>query len=112
MAWQVTNARTGDVIGAIEAHPGAHNTTSSSDGERVYLASLRSPVLSVLDARTLKIASEVGPFDNVICPFTVNGSNTLVFVNINVLLGLEVGDLPTGKKLCRVDVNGCSQVPV
>jgi len=111
-AWHVVNAMTGDVIAKIEAHPGSHNTIYSSDGERVYLASLRSPVLSVLDARTLKIASEVGPFDNVIRPFTVNGSNTLVFVNINGLLGFEVGDLRTGKKLCRVEVNGYSQGPV
>ena len=30
---------------------------------------------------------------------TVNGSNTLAFVKINGLLGFEVGDLRTGKKL-------------
>src|SRR5438477_12905895 len=92
-AWHVVNAMTGDVIGKIDAKPGSHNTIYSSDGERVYLASLRSPVLSVVDAKTHQIASEVGPFDNVIRPFTVNGSNTLVFVNINGLLGFEVGDL-------------------
>ena len=111
-AWHVVNAMTGDVIAKIDAKPGSHNTIYSSDGERVYLASLRSPVLSVADARTHQIASEVGPFDNVIRPFTVNGSNTLVFVNINGLLGFEVGDLRTGKKLYRVEVSGYSQGPV
>ena len=111
-AWHVVNAMTGDVIAKIDAKPGSHNTIYSSDGERVYLASLRSPVLSVADARTHQIASEVGPFDNVIRPFTVNGSNTLVFVNINGLLGFEVGDLRTGKKLYHVEVSGYSQGPV
>jgi hypothetical protein len=54
----------------------------------------------------------VGPFDNVIRPFTVNGSNTLVFVNINGLLGFEVGDFRTGKKLFHVEVQGYKQGPV
>jgi len=111
-AWHVVNAMTGGVIAKIDAKPGSHNTIYSSDGERVYLASLRSPVLSVVDARTHQIASEVGPFDNMIRPFTVNGSDTLVLVNINGLLGFEVGDLRTGKKLYRVEVSGYSQGPV
>jgi DNA-binding beta-propeller fold protein YncE len=111
-AWHVVNAMTGDVIATIEAEPGSHNTIYSADGQRVYLASLRSPVLAVADARTQKIESKVGPFDNMIRPFTVNGDNTLVFVNINGLLGFEVGDLQTGKKLYRVEVDGYSQGPV
>jgi DNA-binding beta-propeller fold protein YncE len=111
-AWHVVNAMTGDVIATIEAEPGSHNTIYSADGQRVYLASLRSPVLAVADARTQKIESKVGPFDNMIRPFTVNGDNTLVFVNINSLLGFEVGDLRTGKKLYRVEVDGYSQGPV
>jgi hypothetical protein len=65
-----------------------------------------------VDARTRKIESEVGPFDNVIRPFTINGSNTLVFVNVNGLLGFEVGDLRSGKKLYRVEVSGYTQGPV
>jgi DNA-binding beta-propeller fold protein YncE len=111
-AWHVVNAMTGDVIAKIEAGPGSHNTIYSADGGRVYLAGLRSPVLSVVDARTRKIESKVGPFDNFIRPFTINGDNTLVFVNINGLLGFEVGDLRTGKKLYRVEVDGYSQGPV
>jgi sugar lactone lactonase YvrE len=48
----------------------------------------------------------------VIRPFTVNGAGTLVFVNINGLLGFEVGDLRTGKKLYHVEVEGYKQGPV
>ena len=44
--------------------------------------------------------------------YTVNGSNTLAFVNINGLLGFEVGDLTTGKKLHRVEVEGYHTGPV
>jgi DNA-binding beta-propeller fold protein YncE len=111
-AWHVVDAATGGVIGTIETNSGSHNTIYSADGERVYLAGLRSPLLSVANARTQKLESTVGPFDNVIRPFTVNASNTLVFVNINGLLGFEVGDLRTGKKLYHVEVEGYKQGPV
>jgi DNA-binding beta-propeller fold protein YncE len=76
------------------------------------LAGLRSSSLFVADTKTNTIARTVGPFDNVIRPLTVNGSNTLVFVNINGLLGFEVGDLRTGKKLFQVEVQGYKQGPV
>jgi len=63
-------------------------------------------VLSVLDTKTGKEERVVGPFTNVIRPFTVNGANTRAFVNVNDLLGFEVGDITTGKPLYRVEVAG------
>jgi DNA-binding beta-propeller fold protein YncE len=111
-AWHVVNADTGDVRAMIETNSGSHNTIYSDDGAHVYLAGLRSKELSVADPKTHKVVSTVGPFDNVIRPFTVNGANTLVFVNINGLLGFEVGDLRTGKKLYHVEVAGYKQGPV
>ena len=66
----------------------------------------RSPI-----PKTHTVASTVGPFANVIRPFTVNGANTLVFVNVNGLLGFEVGDLKTGKKLYHVEVAGYQAGP-
>jgi DNA-binding beta-propeller fold protein YncE len=111
-AWHVVNAASGDVITTIETKSGSYNTIYSADGKHVYLAGLNSKFLFVADTRTSKIASTVGPFDNMIRPFTVNGSNTLVFVNINGLLGFEVGDLRTGKELFEVEVQGYKQGPV
>ena len=110
--WHVVNAANGDVIATIETKSGSHNTIYSADGAHVYLAGLRSKVLSVADPTTHKVASTVGPFDNVIRPFTVNGANTMVFVNVNGLLGFEVGDLRTGEKLYHVEVEGYKQGPV
>ncbi|SPF56113.1 conserved exported hypothetical protein [Candidatus Sulfopaludibacter sp. SbA4] len=110
--WHVVNSATGDVIASIETKSGSHNTIYAADGAHVYLAGLKSPVLSVADTKTHTVASTVGPFADVIRPFTVNGSNTLVFVNVNGLLGFEVGDLRTGKKLYHVEVAGYKQGPV
>jgi YVTN family beta-propeller protein len=105
-SWHVVDAATGDVISTIETKSGSHNTIYSPDGAQVYLAGLRSPSLTVVDAKTHKVTSTVGPFSDVIRPFTVNGNRSLVFVNINNLLGFEVGDLRTGRKLHRVEVEG------
>jgi DNA-binding beta-propeller fold protein YncE len=110
--WHVVDSATGNVITSIETKSGSHNTIYSADGAHVYLAGLKSKMLSVADPKTHQVASTVGPFDNVIRPFTVNGSNSLVFVNVNGLLGFEVGDLVTGKKLYHVEVEGYKQGPV
>jgi DNA-binding beta-propeller fold protein YncE len=42
----------------------------------------------------------------------VNGRGTLVFVNVNDLAGFEVGDLETGKVLCRVEFQGYHPGPL
>lgn len=110
--WNVLDAMTGDIIAKIEPKSGAHNTVYAPDGSRVYLAGLKSPVLSIADPKTHTVVQTVGPFSNSIRPFTVNGSNTRCFVNVNALLGFEVGDIQTGKVLHRVEVQGYQPGPV
>lgn len=109
--WHVVDALTGDVIAKIEPKSGAHNTIYGPDGSRVYLAGLHSPVLSVAETKTHTVVNKIGPFSNSIRPFTINGSQTLCFVNVNELLGFEVGDCKTGKMLHRVEVAGFEKGP-
>src|SRR5262245_8883599 len=104
--WNVVDAASGDVITSIETKSGSHNTVVGIDGSRMYLAGLKSPILRVADTKTHKVVGEVGPFGAAIRPFTVNAAQTLCFVNVNELLGFEVGDLKTGKVLHRVEVIG------
>lgn len=111
-AWHVVDAANGEVTATITTNSGSHNTIYANDGSRVYLAGLKSPLLSIADPKTNTVLSTVGPFENVIRPFTVNGSNSLVFVNVNGLLGFEVGDVRTGKKLYHVEVQGYQKGPV
>jgi DNA-binding beta-propeller fold protein YncE len=110
--WYVVDALTGDEIARIEPKSGAHNTIYGPDGKEVYLAGLKSPLLTVADATSHTAARTVGPFSAAIRPFTINGRQTLVFVNVNERLGFEVGDLKTGKKLAQVDVAGYTKGPV
>jgi DNA-binding beta-propeller fold protein YncE len=111
-AWHVVDAATGDVTATIETNTGSHNTIYGADGKHVYLAGLKAPWVKVADAATQTVSESVGPFGNVIRPFTINGKESLVFVNVNGLLGFEVGDLSTGKQLYRVEVEGYQQGPV
>ena len=110
--WTVVDGATGNVIGTVVTNSGAHNTIYGPAGRLAYLAGLKSPMLNVADGATRRVVKQVGPFGNAIRPFTVNGSETLVFVNVNALLGFEVGDLQTGRVLHHVEVSGYEQGPV
>lgn len=104
--WYVLKAADGSIITEIIPNSRAHNTVYAVDGSQAYMAGLGSPLLTVSDATTHKVSGTVGPFSGSIRPFTVNGDASLVFVNVNGLLGFEIGDLKTGKKLHRVEVTG------
>jgi DNA-binding beta-propeller fold protein YncE len=110
--WNVVDALAGKVISKVVTDSGAHNTVYAPDGSRVYLAGLRSPLLSVADAKTHKVVKTVGPFSHSVRPFTINADQSLCYVNVNELLGFEVGDIKTGKKLHRVEVRGYQKGPV
>ncbi len=109
--WYVVRAEDGEVIARITPKSGAHNTIVGPDGKEAYLAGLNSPSLTVADTKTYQIIRSVGPFSASIRPFTINGSQTLCFVNVNELLGFEVGELVSGRKLYRVEVQGFQKGP-
>ncbi len=104
--WNVVDGMTGEIRAAVVTHSGAHNTIYGPDGKRVYLAGLKSQMLEVADPSTHTVVQEIGPFASAIRPFTINGAQTRVYVNVNDLLGFEVGDLKTGKVLQHVEVTG------
>ena len=104
--WYVVRADTGEEIKRLAPDSRSHNTVYGQDGRHVYLAGLGSPLLPVARTEDHTIERTVGPFSAAIRPFTVNGAQTLTFVNVNELLGFEIGDLQTGKKIHRVEVTG------
>lgn len=106
--WTVMDATNGGVIQKLITNQKAHNTLAPPGATRVYLAGLGSPTLASVDPRTHTVldAERVGPFGNVIRPFSVSIARNLVVANVNELLGFEVGDLLTGQKLFRVEVPG------
>jgi DNA-binding beta-propeller fold protein YncE len=110
--WNVVDCKTGEIIKKIVGFKRAHNTVYGLSGDRVYLGDLGSPWLKVANTKTHAIINQVGPFGNFIRPLTVNGKETRAYVTVDSLLGFEVGDLKTGKKLARITVEGWEKGPV
>lgn len=110
--WNVVDAKTGNVVKTIVTNSGAHNTLYGADGTRVYLAGLRTNTLGVADANSHTVIKQVGPFSAPVRPFTINGDQSLCYVNVNGLLGFEIGDIRSGKMLHHVEVEGFSMGPV
>ena len=108
--WYVVDAQNGEVLRKIVTDSGAHNTICGLSGSFAYLAGLKSPLLRVVDAKTDSIKT-VGPFSASVRPFTIDGQEKRCYVNVNDLLGFEVGDLETGLKLHSVTVAGFQKGP-
>lgn len=105
--WVVAEAKTGTLITTIDKPGNPHNTQYSDDGTRVYFeAEGNTRTMSVVDAKTRTIIKEIGPFGNMVRPFTFNGKQTLLFANINDFLGFEIADLRSGQILHHVEVPG------
>ncbi len=109
--WHVVDALDGTVRKKIVTNSGSHNTIIGPDGKFAYLAGLKSPLLRIADTGRNEVVREIGPFGDVIRPFTINEAQTLCYVNVNELLGFEIGDLLTGKVLQRIEVEGFSKGP-
>src|ERR1043165_10293487 len=110
--WNVVDCATGEIIKKIEVNKRAHNTIYGPSGKQVYLDDIASPWLFVADTKTHSLVNKVGPFSNFVRPFTINGKETLTYVTVDSLLGFEVGDLVSGKKLAHVEVEGWEPGPV
>lgn len=110
--WNVIDCEKGNIISKIQVVKRAHNTLYGLSGNRVYMADIGSPLLFIADPKTNTIVQKAGPFANFIRPFTVNGAETLVYVTVDSLLGFEVGDLATGKKIAHIVVEGWDKGPV
>jgi hypothetical protein len=109
--WNVVRGEDGEIVTKIVTNSAAHNTIIGLKGDEAYLAGLHSPHLAVTSTATHEIVRTVGPFAASIRPFCVNGSQTTCFVNVNDLLGFEVGDMRTGRKRFRVEVSGYQKGP-
>jgi len=110
-SWYVLDAMNGNVLKTIgDAPAGAHNTVMGKDV--VYLAGLHSSTLAVADQKTRAISSTVGLFVNSIRPYVVNGKETLVYANVDDLLGFQIADLKSGRVLYHVEVPGFLKGPV
>ena len=80
----------------IVTNSGAHNTICGPRGKWAYLAGLKSPLLRVVDTARRQRQGRSARSAPAIRPFTIDGRETRCYVNVNDLLGFEIGDLQTG----------------
>jgi DNA-binding beta-propeller fold protein YncE len=109
--WNTLNAANGEPIGQIqggdgEAEIGAHNTIVSLDGKDVFLGARNSDYLDVASTATNQVVQKIGPLENGVRPFTVNGTDTLAFTTATEFLGFQISSIVTGKVLYTVPIPG------
>ncbi|MBV9708657.1 MAG: hypothetical protein JO125_14760 [Chloroflexi bacterium] len=108
--WNIINTSDGSVSGSIFTAPGnaAHNTIVGFNGRKVYMGGLNNPTFFAANTSTNTITQTIGPLAGGVRPFTINGSESLLFSTHTGFLGFQVSSLSTGKILYTVPVKGFS----
>jgi hypothetical protein len=106
--WRVINTSDGTVRGTIFTISGnaAHNTIVGFTGKHVYLGGLNNSTFFTADTSTNKVSSTITKMAGGVRPFTINGSESLVFTTHTGFLGFQVSDINASKILYTVPVNG------
>jgi hypothetical protein len=108
--WYYIDGATGKVLSkvAVPEAPVAHNLALTADGKLGVLGSMSSPPkagLAVIDVPSQKILRYM-TFSEMVRPLTINHDASLVYVNVNNLIGFEIGEVATGKVLGQYKVPG------
>src|SRR4029079_6887186 len=108
--WYYIDGATGKVLGKLDVpdSPVAHNLAVTADGQLGVLGSMSSPpkagvtVSAVPSRKVLRYMT----FSEMVRPLTINHDGSLVYVNVNDLIGFEIGDVKTGQMLKRLEAPG------
>lgn len=108
--WHILKTSDGSVTGSIFIGTGAaaHNTIVSLNGSHAYLGALNYNYLVEVDTATNKIIQRIGPMQDGVRPFTINGTETLAFTTATCCLGFQVSSITSGKVLYTATVKGFS----
>ena len=108
----ILDASDGKPIGTIQTGTNGHNTVVSLDGTLAYLGGYTGSNYNyahVVNTATNQVTLNAGPTVNGVRPFTVNGTNTLMFTTSTNTCGFQVLSLTTGNVLYTVTFSGsCS----
>ena len=104
--WYVVNPRTGALIAKAVSplSPNAHNLNLSADGKLAFM-SPNGKVMGIAETVNHTLVKTITFTDN-IRPFVLNHDSSLIYANINNLLGFEIADVASGKIIHHVEVQG------
>ena len=108
--WYYIDGATGKVLSKLPVPetPATHNLALSPDGKIGVMGSMSNPPkagLAIIDVPSQKVLRYM-TFTQMVRPLTINHDASLVYVNVNGLIGFEMGDVQTGKVLGRFEVPG------
>jgi YVTN family beta-propeller protein len=100
--YEVVDVAAGKIIERIFTGGRPHNTLSSVNGQRMYLAPMGAPKkVTIVDVATHKAVGEI-PFSSVVRPVAVTKDEKRFFALVDGLVGLEMADVPSRKMIHRV----------
>ncbi len=104
--WYVVDPRTGTLIAKAVSplSPNAHNLNLSADGKLAFM-SPNGKIMGIAETTTHALVKTIKFSDN-IRPFVLNHDSSLIYANINNLLGFEIADVASGKIIQHVEVQG------
>ncbi len=100
--WSVIDARSGNVLGTINAGRSPHDTVVGLSGSRVYLGGRNHPYLEVASTATDRVIRRIGPLRSGVRPFTINGRETIAYTTATGFLGFQASSITTGRVLFTV----------
>ena len=111
--WYYIDGVTGKVLSKLPTPEttATHNLALSPDGKIGVMGSMSDPPkagIAVIDVPNQKILRYM-IFTKMVRPLTINHDASLVYVNVNGLIGFEIGEVGTGKVLGRFEVPGAPQ---
>jgi hypothetical protein len=112
--WVVIDASNGNPTGFVPHVTSAHNTIVSLDGKYAFLEGQEKGVqtpgwehtVAMVDTTNHQVIRRIGPFRDVVRPFTVNGDASLMFSTMNNWMGFQVADTATGQILYTITPPG------
>jgi len=102
--WYVVNPATGELITRVRSpkSPDAHNLNLSHDGKTAFMAP-NGPVMGLADTTTNTLIDTI-TFPDHIRVFVLNHDDTLLYANLNNLLGFVIVDVKSRKIIQTVEV--------
>jgi len=104
--WYVVNPVNGELMTTVKSplSPNAHNLNLSPDGKTAFM-SPNGKVMGIADTTTHTLTRTI-PFPDNVRVFVLNHDASLIYSNLNNLLGFVIADVKTGQLLHRVEVKG------
>jgi DNA-binding beta-propeller fold protein YncE len=102
--WYVVNPTNGDLITKVRSplSNDAHNLNLSADGKTAFMAP-NGPVMGIADTATNTLTRTI-TFPDHIRVFVLNHDSSLIYSNLNNLLGFVIVDVKSGKIIQTVEV--------